>query len=112
MTENRRTGNVYVSNKLAGIVWQDENGYGFAYDEAYLNLKDAVPVSLTLPLTRVPYLSPTMLPFFDGLIPEGWLLNITVKNWKLDARDRMGLLLTACKDCIGAVSVESIQSNK
>jgi serine/threonine-protein kinase HipA len=47
-----------------------------------------------------------MFPFFDGLIPEGWLLEIAEKNWKLNARDRMGLLLTCCKDCIGAVSIE------
>lgn len=47
MTENRRAGNVYVNNQLAGIVWQDENGYGFEYDESYLNPKDATPVSLT-----------------------------------------------------------------
>ena len=46
-----------------------------------------------------------MIPFFDGLIPEGWLLDIAQKNWKLDPRDRMGLLLTCCKDCIGAVSI-------
>jgi serine/threonine-protein kinase HipA len=44
--------------------------------------------------------------FFDGLIPEGWLLDIAEKNWKINYKDRMGLLLTCCKDCIGAVSVE------
>jgi serine/threonine-protein kinase HipA len=49
-----------------------------------------------------------MFPFFDGLIPEGWLLDIAEKNWKIDSRDRMGLLLACCKDCIGAVSVLDI----
>jgi serine/threonine-protein kinase HipA len=49
-----------------------------------------------------------MFPFFDGLIPEGWLLNIAEKNWKLRPRDRMGLLLACCKDCIGAVSVHPV----
>jgi serine/threonine-protein kinase HipA len=47
-----------------------------------------------------------MFPFFDGLIPEGWLLEIAEKNWKLDARDRMGLLLVCCRDCIGDVSIK------
>jgi serine/threonine-protein kinase HipA len=47
-----------------------------------------------------------MFSFFDGLIPEGWLLRIAEKNWKLNERDRMGLLLACCKDCIGAVSIE------
>jgi serine/threonine-protein kinase HipA len=46
-----------------------------------------------------------MLPFFDGLIPEGWLLEVAETNWKLNIRDRMGLLLACCRDCSGAVSI-------
>ena len=64
------------------------------------------PVSLTLPLRLAPFLSTSLHPFFDGLIPEGWLLSIVVKNWKISERDRMGLLLTVCKDCVGAAGVE------
>ena len=102
----RRSGRVFFKDQLAGIVWQDEDGYGFQYGSEYLKRRDAKPVSLTLPLKPEAYRSKAMIPFFDGLIPEGWLLNITLKNWKLDPRDRMGLLLSACKDCIGAVSIE------
>jgi len=47
-----------------------------------------------------------MIPFFDGLIPEGWLLEIAVENWKLNPRDRMNLLLTLCQDNIGDVSIK------
>ena len=108
----RRAGNVYYQDRIAGQVWQDENGYGFQYDSDYLGSSAARPVSLTLPLTKDPYVSNTMIPFFDGLIPEGWLLNIAVINWKLNQRDRMGLLLTVCKDCIGAVSVQGIQTDE
>jgi serine/threonine-protein kinase HipA len=46
-----------------------------------------------------------LFPFFDGLIPEGWLLNIALTNWKLNQRDRFGLLLSLCKDTIGCISV-------
>jgi len=107
----RRQGRVFFKDQLAGLVWQDDDGYGFKYYDEYLNDKKAQPVSLTLPLKSEPYLSKTIIPFFDGLIPEGWLLNITIKNWKLDNRDRMGLLLAACKDCIGAISIEVIETN-
>ena len=62
-------------------------------------------MSATLPLRQEAYLSPTLFPFFDGLIPEGWLLDVAAENWKLDPRDRMGLLLACCRDCIGAVRV-------
>ena len=105
-----RSGKVLFKNKLAGVVWQDEDGYGFRYDEDYLKSPLASPVSLTLPLRQAQYLSNTMIPFFDGLIPEGWLLDIAVKNWKVNPNDRMELLLVACKDCIGAVGVEPIEN--
>lgn len=102
-----RSGRVYFKGIRAGTVWQNEDGYGFQYSKEYLDRADAEPVSLTLPLSVKPFLSKTMIPFFDGLIPEGWLLDVAIQNWKLDNRDRMGLLLVACKDCIGAVSIES-----
>ena len=52
-------------------------------------------MGLTLPLRAEPYKQKVLFAFFDGLIPEGWLLNITTKNWKLNPNDRMGLLM-AC----------------
>jgi serine/threonine-protein kinase HipA len=106
----RKQGKVFYKDREAGIVWQDENGYGFRYDAAYLDGESPFPVSLTLPLREEPYTSNTMIPFFDGLIPEGWLLELTIKNWKVQRDDRMEILLIACKDCIGAVSVERIEN--
>ena len=100
-----RMGKVYFRDKFAGIIYEDDEGVHFKYDEEYLNQDKSKPVSLTLPLTNKIYSNKTMLPFFDGLIPEGWLLNIAEQNWKVNPRDRMGLLLVFCEDCIGAVSV-------
>ena len=97
-----------MHGSLAGIYIQDDTGYHFTYDPAYLSKEEAQPISVTLPLQEAPYDSLTMIPFFDGLIPEGWLLDIAVSNWKLDPRDRMGLLLLCCKDTIGAVSIEPL----
>ena len=100
-----RRAKVYMHKEFAGLLVENEEGYFFQYDEDYLNNPAVKPVSLTLPLRTETFTSKTMFPFFDGLIPEGWLLEIAEKNWKLDARDRMGLLLACCKDCIGAVSI-------
>lgn len=99
-------------NLTAGWLTQDENGYHFVYDAAYLQSDGVVPVSLTLPLSASEYSSKVMFPFFDGLILEGWLLDIAEKNWKLSPRDRMGLLLACCKDCIGAVSVHPVKMDE
>lgn len=100
---------IKIENRLAGWLTQDEEGYHFIYDKSYAGQEDARSVSLTLPVRETAYSSKVLFPFFDGLIPEGWLLDIAEKNWKLNARDRMGLLLACCKDCIGAVSVEEVK---
>ena len=89
----------------AGMVAQDEEGYSFTYDADYVRNADAPAISLTLPKREEPYRSRTMISFFDGLIPEGWLLHISAKRWNIDQRDRMELLLTVCEDTIGAVEI-------
>lgn len=96
---------VYLGNALAGILTEDDMGYEFRYDTDYLGSADARAVSLTLPLTDKPYRNNVLFPFFDGLIPEGWLLDIAQQNWKISARDRFSLLTACCKDCIGNVSI-------
>ncbi len=96
---------IYVNDTLAGIVSENDEGYEFKYDKDYLDSEIAVPASLTLPLTDKPYHDKVLFPFFDGLIPEGWLLDIAEQSWKISAHDRFSLLLACCKDCIGNVSV-------
>ncbi len=103
----KRSGKVFLKNEFCGIISEDEDGYSFEYDEQYLKKDSAQAVSITMPLRGIAYQSKTLFSFFDGLIPEGWLLDIAERNWKINYRDRMGLLLTCCKDCIGAVSVEN-----
>ncbi len=101
-----RTGDVFVFDQFAGSIEEGDDGrFVFRYDPAYLQDPDAVAVSLTMPLRSEAYVSDALFPFFDGLIPEGWLLDIAEKNWKLDNRDRMGLLLACCSSAIGAVGV-------
>lgn len=100
-----RQAEIYLQNRLAGLLTEDENGYTFQYGNEYLRSDGAEAISLTMPLTAKPYTSLVLFPFFDGLIPEGWLLDIAEKSWKIDRRDRMSLLLACCRDCIGAVSV-------
>jgi serine/threonine-protein kinase HipA len=103
-----REGNVFVRNHLAGSVQETDEGYRFIYNDEYLAGSDPAPVSLTLPIRKEPYVATTLFPFFDGLIPEGWLLSVVSRNWKIDSRDRFGLLLVACRDCVGNVSVQGV----
>lgn len=100
-----RKADIYVHETKAGLLEETETGYRFQYNSDYLSQKHAEPVSLTLPLQKTPYETQVLFPFFDGLIPEGWLLDIVEKAWKVNPKDRMGLLLVSCRDTIGHVSV-------
>jgi serine/threonine-protein kinase HipA len=102
---------IKIQDTVAGHLTQDENGYTFEYEINYCTDFNSKPISLTLPLQKEKFISKTLFAFFDGLIPEGWLLEIAENNWKINPRDRMGLLLTCCKDCIGAVSVHSLNDS-
>ena len=97
---------IYVNDIFCGILTEDEEGFHFAYDKVYLVRPDAAPVSPTMPLTEEQYDKEMMFPVFDGLIPEGWLLDIASSSWKIAPRDRMSLLMACCKDCIGNISVK------
>ncbi|MFA6174678.1 MAG: HipA N-terminal domain-containing protein [Kiritimatiellales bacterium] len=105
-----RRAEIYLFNRPAGILEEHDQGYRFSYLSEYVSSAGAMPVSLSLPLQHDPYEDKRLFPFFDGLIPEGWLLDLAEKTWKLDPRDRMGLLLACCRDCIGAVSVVPAES--
>ena len=103
--EAMRQAEIYRKDILAGVLAEDGGEYRFRYEEEYLARKDAHPVSLTLPLQTEAFVSPVLFPFFDGLIPEGWLLDVAIRNTDISILDRMSLLLLCCKECIGAISV-------
>ncbi len=100
-----RSAQIYFAGTRAGRLVEDASGYLFAYDEAYLSSTEPVAISKTLPCRSEPYHSNVLFPFFDGLIPEGWLLAHVENVWKVNQRDRMGLLLVSCRETIGAVRV-------
>ncbi len=104
--EAYRTAYVYVRDTFAGTLKETDFGYSFIYDDEYQSKENPSPVSLTLPVRAEEYTSKTLFAFFDGLIPEGWLLDIVSNNWKIDRKDRFGLLLVACKDPIGNVQIK------
>ena len=104
-----RTAYVYVRDTFAGTLKETDSGYSFSYDSEYRAAEGASAVSLTLPIRAEAYNSKTLFSFFDGLIPEGWLLNVVSRNWKIDTRDRFGLLLVACKDPIGNVCIKEVR---
>lgn len=106
-----RQARILYQDKVAGILTEtDEGEYVFRYEREYVKEHPGDFITFTMPVSEVPYREKRLFPFFEGLIPEGWLLDIASKTWKINRNDRMGLLLACCRNCIGAVSVEPILS--
>ena len=99
-----RKAQVFYRNELAGSLMETSEGYVFQYDSEFLKKK--IFLSMSLPPREESYKSPELFPFFKGLLPEGWYLNIVSATQKVDSRDSFGILIsTASSDTIGAVTV-------
>lgn len=101
-----RRAEIFYNNNLAGVLTETDDGHFiFQYQKEYIAQFPTQFLTFTMPVTDKPYEDKRLFAFFEGLIPEGWLLDIASKNWKINLNDRMGLLMACCKNCIGAVSV-------
>lgn len=100
-----RKANVFVNKVLAGVLEElGDKKYRFIYCENYLGM----PVSLTLPINKKVYEFDQFPSFFEGLLPEGILLESILRRYKLDKHDYFGQLIQVGKDVVGAVTIEEI----
>lgn len=106
MEKKSNKADVYLGNRKAGLLERTDKGYRFSYYPEYLSSQDAQPISLSFPLTEKAYENKALFPFFLGLIPEGWLLDLTSRTLKIDPENAFDILLATCGDCIGAVKVD------
>ena len=101
---------IKYNNIEAGLLTETDQGeYLFEYSKSYIQEYPNQFLTFQMPVSKQVYRSNRLFSFFDGLIPEGWLLNIAVDSWKINKNDRMGLLLACCQNCIGAVSVHPLK---
>jgi serine/threonine-protein kinase HipA len=104
-----RQAQIKYNNIHAGVLKELDTGeYEFTYDLEYVKKYPELFIVFEMPVTKNSYRSKRLFPFFDGLIPEGWLLTIAAESWRINKNDRMGLLLACCKNTIGAVSVHPL----
>lgn len=104
---------VKYDNIRAGVLTENDTGeYVFEYDKEYVTNYREQFITFSMPVSSQQYRSKRLFPFFDGLIPEGWLLNIAAESWRINKNDRMGLLIACCKNAIGAVSIHPVNSDE
>jgi serine/threonine-protein kinase HipA len=87
---SKRVGNVKIAGVLVGLIEEDGDQISFRYTSEWLARRDARPVSFTLPLRAEPYVSKGLHPFFENLLPEGWLLDVSSKTLKISKEDPFG----------------------
>ncbi len=106
-----RTAEIFYHEILAGILTEtDEGRFIFQYDEKYVLKHPDQFLTFTMPVIKYPYHDKHLFSFFEGLIPEGWLLDVAKTHYKINPNDRMGLLMACCQNCIGAVSVKPLST--
>ncbi|MDP5009980.1 MAG: HipA N-terminal domain-containing protein, partial [Crocinitomicaceae bacterium] len=77
-----RQANIYYQDNLAGVLTEtDEGDFVFRYEDNYVKEHPNDFITFSMPVSDVPYREKRLFPFFEGLIPEGWLLDIASKNW-------------------------------
>jgi serine/threonine-protein kinase HipA len=104
-----RTAEIFYQEIRAGVLTEtDEGHFIFQYDEQYVKEHSDQFLTFTMPVVKYPYHDKHLFSFFEGLIPEGWLLDVAKTQYKINPNDRMGLLLACCQNCIGAVSVKPL----
>ena len=87
----------------AGILEEIETGkkYRFTYIERY----NGPSLALTMPVDEKEFIFDRFPPFFDGLLPEGLLLEGLLRLRKIDKFDYLSQLIAVGNDLVGAVTV-------
>lgn len=98
-----RKADVFMQDIPAGVLEEVEKGrsYRFSYREDY----NGPAVSLTMPVEEKEFLFSNFPPFFDGLLPEGILLESLLKQRKIDRNDYFSQLIAVGNELVGAVTV-------
>lgn len=81
--------------------------YCFAYDEHYAGS----PISLTMPVQEKSFFYTDFPPFFEGLLPEGLVLEEFLSHHKIDAENYLSQLAAMGQNLTGIVTVQQMKES-
>ena len=93
---------MYMNNPAAVL---EELEKGLKYILKYDNDYQGEAISRTMPIDQKEYLFSTFPPFFDGLLPEGTMLEGLIRGKKIDRNDLFSQLCAVGNDLVGAITV-------
>jgi len=98
-------GKVYRNGTLAGIITKHDNeNYSFEYDSNY----NSFPICLAMPLTKEPYISNNLFPFFYSLLSEGTIKDLQCQQLRIDKHDDFSRLLKTSSSLVGSITISEV----
>ncbi len=98
---------IYKDKYLAGLLWRDETGYHFEYDDDFIRNNELYPISINLPKSQKTYHAKQLFPFFQSMLSEGYNRQMQCKALGIDIHDDWNLLINTCgHDTIGAITIK------
>lgn len=89
----------------------DGEKYVFIYANDYIRTV-GFPLSASLPVSKPITVSDELMPYFDGLVAEGWLKEIQSQFQKIDETDRFTLLINNGENLAGAVTIRPLPQER
>lgn len=97
--------NVFLNNRLVGRLEKEASGaIRFSYDASWLAWKNAIPVSLSLPLREMGFTGAPVAAVFENLLPDSDIIRRRVaEKVGAEGMDAYSLLAKIGRDCVGAL---------
>ena len=93
---------LYSSNKPAE----------FKYSAEYVQMENAVPISISLPLQEGAFDALRTKNFFEGLLPEGFTRRAVAQWLQVDEGDYLAILKGLGAECLGAIQIIDDEYNE
>lgn len=99
--------NVFVNDHLAGELQEITRSTHYRF--VYLDNYQGSSIALEMPTTQLVYEFDRFPPFFEGLLPEGMMLEGLLRQTKIDRYDLMSQIIAVGGDMVGNVTVEAVE---
>ncbi len=98
---------VSLNGIVVGTLTKDvHGGLHFYYDKKWLALPGSRPISLSLPLSNIPYSGEKVYNFFDNLLPDNQRIRDKVQTrFQASSNHAFDLLSAIGNDCVGAIQL-------
>jgi len=97
---------IYKGKYNAGLLWRDEQGYHFEYDDEFISNESTFPISVNMSKSQKRFTSNRLFANFQSMLSEGFIRELQCKALGIDTNDDWSLLMYTCeKDTIGAITI-------